>query len=155
MNNYSFNELCKLLKNNNINDAADLYNFVYEWDISHDSYILTLLDYYKDSYLNIQRSYYRHVIYECEKYKVVLIYWCPYSFSRIHFHPSNGCIMKVIEGYIDIDIFDDSDYSILQNIGTKLKIEGDIEYIKGRHGIHRISNDKNPNFAITLHIYVN
>jgi hypothetical protein len=62
--------------------------------------------------------------------------------------------MKVIEGYIDIDIYDDSDFSILQNIGSKLKIAGDIEYIKGKHGIHRISNDTNSDSAITIHIYI-
>ena len=154
MNNYSYEDLCLILQNQNISDANELYEFMKEWDITNDKYILQLLDDTHNKYDNINGAYYRNVIYEYDKYKIVLIYWCPYSHSRVHFHPSGGCIMKVIEGYIDIDMYDDSDYSILQNIGTKLKIEGEIEYIKGKHGIHRISNDKNPESAITLHIYI-
>jgi hypothetical protein len=158
MNNYSYESLCELLKTQNITDANELYDFMKEWDITNDKYIFKLLEDIHNKYNGMNGTYYRNVIYEYKKnsicYKIVLIYWSPYSHSRVHYHPSGGCIMKVIKGYIDIDMYDDTDYSILQNIGTKLKVEGEIEYIKGRHGIHRISNDKNPDSAITIHIYI-
>jgi|688.fasta_scaffold251091_2 hypothetical protein len=154
MNNYSYEGLCKILQNQNINDANELIEFMKEWDINNDTYILNLLKIFHNKYNGITHSYYKNIIFEHNNYKIVLIYWCPYSYSRVHSHPSAGCIMKVIEGYIDIDIYDDSDFSILQNIGSKLKIAGDIEYIKGKHGIHRISNDTNSDSAITIHIYI-
>jgi cysteine dioxygenase len=154
MNNNSFENLCKLLKNNNIEDASNLIDYMNEWDVMYDKYILELVDKYSNIYSNNSHLYYRHSLFTYNSYEVVLIYWCPYSHSRVHFHPLKGCIMKVLKGYLDIDLYDSSDYSTIQHISSKIIQDGQVEYIKGKHGIHRISNDNNCDYAISLHIYV-
>jgi len=151
MNSYSLNNLYNFLDKSSINDTIELKELLY--NISFDDFY-NLIDNYKNKYHNDSGIYYRHSIYKKNNFEVVLIYWCPYSYSRIHSHPNKGCIMKVLKGYLDIDLYDDSDYSTIQHYSCKTILEDQIEYIKGKHGIHRISNDKNSDYAISFHIYM-
>lgn len=154
MNNNSYESLCKILKRGEIKDAVELRDFMIEWDIKNDKMIIEMVEKIERLYINDIGKYYRTTLFGCNKYEIVLIYWCPYSHSRVHYHPGNGCIMKIIDGYLDIDLYDDSDFSTIQNISSIIRNEGEVEYIKGKHGIHRISNDTNGNYAISLHVYV-
>jgi hypothetical protein len=154
MNNNSYESLCKILMNCNIKDAIELDEYITEWDIKNDKSIIEMINRMKGMYINDTGKYYRNRLFKYDKYEIVLIYWCPYSYSRVHYHPNGGCIMKILEGYLDIDIYDDSDYSTIQNIASKMRTEGNIEYMRGKHGIHRISNENNGEYAISIHIYV-
>jgi predicted metal-dependent enzyme (double-stranded beta helix superfamily) len=154
MNNYSYESLCKILMKCNIKDAIELDEYITEWNIKDDTQIVEIIDKMKGLYVNDIGQYYKNRIFKYDKYEIVLIYWCPYSHSRVHNHPGGGCIMKILEGYLDIDIYDDSDFSTIQNIGSIMRDAGKIEYMKGKHGIHRISNDNNSEYAISIHIYV-
>ena len=116
MNSYSLNNLYNFLDKSSINDTIELKELLY--NISFDDFY-NLIDNYKNKYHNDSGIYYRHSIYKKNNYEVVLIYWCPYSYSRIHSHPNKGCIMKVLKGYLDIDLYDDSDYSTIQHYSCK------------------------------------
>jgi hypothetical protein len=154
MNNYSYESLCKILMKGNIKDAIELDEYITEWNIKDDTQMVEIIDKIKGLYMNDIGKYYKNQLFKYDKYEIVLIYWCPYSHSRVHNHPDGGCIMKILEGYLDIDIYDDSDYSTIQNIASIMRCENNIEYIRGKHGIHRISNDNNGEYAISIHIYV-
>jgi len=151
MNSYSLNRLYEFIENLCINDTLELKELLY--DISYYDFCNTI-EYYKNIYKYDIGSYFKHSIFKKNNIEIVIIYWCPYTHSRIHYHPNKGCIMKVLEGYLDIDIYDDSDFSTIQHVEYKTILEGQIEYIRGKHGIHRISNDKNPDYAVSLHIYM-
>ena len=154
MNSYSFKNLRNLLKSDDRMNNDRLYDYLEKWNILKDNEITKLLTIYKEMYNNDTKVYYRNSIYKDNKYEIVLIYWCPYTHTRIHFHPKGGCIMKVLDGYLDIDIYDDSDYATIEYKSSKILNEEQIEYIEGKHGIHRISNDKNSNYAISINIYI-
>ena len=154
MNNYSYENLCKLLKDGSINDAIELRRYIEEWNTKDDKTIIEIIQNMERLYINEIGTYYRNTVFKFDKYEIILIYWCPYSHSRVHYHPNKGCIMKILQGYLDIDIYDDSDFSTIQHLSSIIRNEGEVEYIKGKHGIHRISNDTNGWYAISLHVYV-
>jgi hypothetical protein len=154
MNNYSFQELIKLLSIDNIKDASELHNFIDNFDAMNDTIISSHIDSYIKEADMTDKTYHRQILYSSDKYNVILIFWNPLSESPIHCHPKKGCLMKVLKGSLTVDIYDDSDFSTIQHKTTTVYREHLVTYINGKHGIHKITNDSDE-LAITLHIYIN
>jgi len=92
--------------------------------------------------------YERKIIYNSDKFDIILIDWETNSYTKIHDHPDKGCIVKVLDnGILYEENFDKNLYLININILKK----NDIGYKIGNNILHRIICKKN---AKSLHIYI-
>ena len=91
-------------------------------------------------------TYNRNIIYSNENFEVIIITWLPRQHTPVHFHPNNGCILKLLYGSLNEIRITDKTYS------DKKINENDIGYMSNDYGSHIISNNSNKP-AISLHIY--
>jgi len=92
--------------------------------------------------------YEKKIIYNSDKFDIILIDWQTNSYTKIHDHPDKGCIVKVLDnGILYEENFDKNLY--LMNINTLKK--NDIGYKIGNNILHKIICKKN---AKSLHIYI-
>ena len=93
-------------------------------------------------------KYNRIKIYADENFEIILICWKKDQKSRIHDHPENGCIMKLLSGkLIESKYINDKS---LSKILTRNIYCHDTTYIKGNFGLHDIFACEN---SVSLHIY--
>ena len=93
-------------------------------------------------------KYQKNLIQRDEQFEVHLINWPTQYQSTIHNHAENGCLMKVLQGQLEENIYTDQ----LDFIESNLKCKGDISYIDDTIGYHSVSNNDTIN-SISLHIY--
>uniref|UniRef100_A0A6C0J053 Cysteine dioxygenase n=1 Tax=viral metagenome TaxID=1070528 RepID=A0A6C0J053_9ZZZZ len=93
-----------------------------------------------------KEKYKKNVVYRNSNYEIILITWLPGQQTKLHAHPKNGCIMKVLEGELNENLYIPG--KIIDNIYKK----EDISYIDNTIGKHIISNNSKNN-TISLHIY--
>jgi len=123
------------------------------------------------------KSFERQLIFRNDIFEVFIIFWEKDYSTNYHFHPNNGCILKVIKGQL-LEYFSPAK-SLRSSIGTeyisegnakanrerlefisetnKTKIEkqylrdvGDVSYIDNHMGIHKVMA---PEDSISIHIY--
>ena len=99
-------------------------------------------EYKKDTFSNVLCQF------GTEQYEMFLLVWHPYSYTALHNHKENGCLMKILEGnIIEQKISNEGKYPQTQEL-----FKNDISYIHNTHGLHRIINN-NSNYSYSLHIY--
>ena len=81
-------------------------------------------------------------------FEFVLIIWKPNAKTKIHDHPNKGCLLKVLEGSLDEELFDNE----LNNLAFYKLNKNETSYIESNTILHSISNNTN-NYAVSLHIY--
>ncbi len=91
-----------------------------------------------------------HVLVKNEFLKVVLIHWKPGSTSKIHGHPSGGCVFKVLAGKLEEKRF--SPDSLQTHLATSEVHTGSIAYIDDDLAYHAVGNPFNES-AISIHAY--
>lgn len=79
-------------------------------------------------------------------FEIVLIYWDDKSETLIHDHPDNGCILYLIDGILEEELYNKS----LKIIKKSVYKPKNISYMDNKKGYHRIKCLKR---AISLHIY--
>lgn len=100
---------------------------------------------YRKLFSNIsKKKYYRHKLYNNNIFDLILIKWDKKSKSPIHDHPSNGCLMYVIEGELTEKRYHNN--TIKENILKK----NNISFIHNKIGKHKIIANKE---TYSLHIY--
>ena len=93
------------------------------------------------------KKYNKVMLFRNDDFELVLISWLPGQHSKMHYHPKNGCIMKLLYGklheirYINSNDFEETDYK-----------KNDISYMCDRFGQHVITNIEDTP-AISLHLY--
>lgn len=89
---------------------------------------------YKSNFTNTQTiDYYKKIIYQNKNFELILIKWDKDSKTKIHKHPKNGCIMKVLDGKLIEKRFNKD------NICKESKLEiNSIGYIDDNIGTHQI-----------------
>lgn len=95
-----------------------------------------------------KNGYCRNIIYIDKEIEFVIISWLPGQSTPVHFHPNNGCLMKILDG----ELYEERYIAQNRPIKKKNYVKNDISYIGGseQHVIHNMS----PNVpAISLHIY--
>jgi len=133
MNIYNFE---KILIENNVKNNMQKTN------------ILNLLNFNWRSYIKFNKNTYsKTCIFRNEEYELLLITWLPKQHTKIHLHPKNGCIMKILYGKLN-EIRIDNDLNIKENIYDR----NDIAFMCNDYGEHIISNINNK-VAISLHLY--
>ena len=113
-----------------------------------------LLEEYNDidwkKYIKINdKKYNRHIVYKNENLELLIITWNKNQFTKIHDHPKNGCLFKILDGYIY-----EYRYNNLNDIkfnDIKMYKKNDISYIDNSLGFHKMINDED--ICVSLHIY--
>lgn len=99
-------------------------------------------------YSNFQETgYKRNLVFKCDLFEIFLICWSPNAISAIHDHSCNGCLMKILEGCLEEEIYN-KDLSKNQNY---IRNKDDIQYIDNSLGYHKIRNNNKD--TISIHIY--
>ena len=104
------------------------------------------LDFIKFIKIN-KNKYSRNILYRNDLYEVIVITWLSGQYTKLHGHPENGCLMKVLYGELNEIIFDNKN-----NIKERTIKKNNITFINDNLGKHIISNLSNSP-SITLHIY--
>ena len=101
-----------------------------------------------NNYLKIPIKFNELSNYNKYEYEMFLLVWYPQSYTALHSHTENGCLMKILEG----NIIEQK----ISNQGTFPQknefYKNDISYIHNIEGLHRIINN-NFKYAYSLHIY--
>ena len=119
------------------------------------NYVLNLLkntdfkieDKYK-SY-NLDDIYTKEIVHRNKLYSLEILSWGPYSKSQIHNHADFGCFMKVLNGSLKENLYNEN-LEFLKE--TKFE-KNDVTYIDNNIGIHSIENNNESNMSYSLHIY--
>ena len=93
-----------------------------------------------------QTNYCRNIIYKNDLFEAYLLNWKPGDKTKFHYHPQNGCIMKLLHGKLDEIIINNNE--IKTNIYTNNKSS----YIDNYIGGHIIENNTNSH-VFSLHVY--
>ncbi len=92
-------------------------------------------------------KYTRNNVFSDDNIEMIVICWNNNQQSGIHDHPNNGCLMKVLQGEITEECYNNK----LELIKINNNKVNDIGYQEGKNGIHNIINSNNK--SISLHIY--
>jgi len=110
--------------------------------------ILNLLNFNWRSYIKFNKNTYSKMcVFRNKEYELLLITWLPKQHTKIHLHPKNGCIMKILYGKLN-EIRIENDLNIKENSYDR----NDIAFMCNDYGEHIISNINNK-VAISLHLY--
>lgn len=140
---YDKNKLKKLESNvlNFLNENNKLKDVHYNY--LNDICLKVNFDEIKD---NILKDYVRIPIKMNEKFDIYILVWKK-CITKIHNHPSNGCLMKILEGKLIENRFDKK----LNKISTQKLNKNKISYIDDSICYHNIQNMDD--ISISLHIY--
>lgn len=81
-----------------------------------------------------------------EKFELIIICWDEKSETLIHDHPDNGCILYLIDGVLEEELYNKS----LKLIKNSVYRPKNVSYMDNNKGYHKIKCQKK---AISLHIY--
>ena len=95
-----------------------------------------------------KNDYNKSILYRDDKYEVVLICWDTYCETKVHNHPQNGCIMKILKGNLLEECFNTK---TLHKIKVNVREKNDTSYIHDNLYLHKIINNNQQ--TISLHIY--
>ena len=110
---------------------------------------LDLKKYHWEQYKKIlPNTYNKTVIFKDNKFEIILISWDKNSETKIHSHPSNGCIMRILKGEI---LEEKYDTKTKEKIGVNKYFEGNTSYIHDDLYYHKIINGSEKSYS--LHIY--
>ncbi|KAJ9483023.1 hypothetical protein VN97_g10395 [Penicillium thymicola] len=108
------------------------------------------------------RTYTRNLIDEGNgKSNLLILVWSPGKGSTIHDHANAHCVMKVLKGKLQEDLYswpdqkqiEDGQISPPQLTKQTTYGENQVTYMSDKLGLHRVSNPDQDNFAISLHLY--
>ena len=98
-----------------------------------------------------QDVYYEKIfMYDDDDFSIVLIKWKKGSVTKIHDHPSKGCVAKLLKGKIKEESYD-NDGGKIKFSESKIVNENDIFIKIGSDTVHRIVALDD---AISLHVYI-
>lgn len=99
-------------------------------------------------YINFNDAkYWKETVHINDNIELVVISWKKGQCSKIHDHPSKGCLLKILSGELTEEIYDSNKNKLITNI---LKTNN-IGYQVGNKKLHNIIS--NTRDTISLHIY--
>jgi len=95
-----------------------------------------------------ETKYNKQFVYGTDEFDMYIITWNKYQQSKIHNHPENGCIYKILEGHLVDEFFNKQ----IKVAGFNSLFQDNIGYIDDNNYFHKMINyhDK---VAVSLHIY--
>ena len=94
-----------------------------------------------------ENDYNKNLIYRNKDSEIILICWDKNSKTKIHNHPKNGCIMKILQG----NLIEEQYNSELEKLNICNYGVDEVSYIHDNLYLHKIIN--NNQRSISLHIY--
>jgi predicted metal-dependent enzyme (double-stranded beta helix superfamily) len=95
------------------------------------------------------RTYVKTILHRQPEFEVILIQWGDGAESPIHDHPEQGCLLRVLQGLLEEDIFTTKPLNLLQ---SKIYSVGAVSYQESNSRVHRI-RCKVGGGAVSVHIY--
>ena len=95
--------------------------------------------------------YNKTLVYQSTELEMYIITWPINSESKIHDHPENGCIMKILSG----EVLEEEYANISESpkyVNTNILTCGKIGFKKGKELLHKIKNISN-DVAVSIHFY--
>lgn len=93
------------------------------------------------------KRYNRELVYRDDDLEILVLTWDSQQTSGIHDHPSNGCVVKILSGELNEEVYTTRGKQCCR----KLKKDS-VNYQEGIDGIHNIINVTD-NISVSLHIY--
>ncbi|KAJ2829790.1 hypothetical protein IWW50_000643 [Coemansia erecta] len=88
------------------------------------------------------------------KYNLLILVWGEEQESPIHDHSGSHCMMKLLDGRLDEELFiQPSDGGPLEKKHTMPLSVDSVAYMHDRIGLHRIGNPSKSEKAVSLHLY--
>ena len=90
-------------------------------------------------------KYYKHIVYKNDLFEIIVIKWNKGSETKIHSHPKNWCLLKLIEGklkenrYINNNLYQ-----------TSIIEENNVGYMHDNIGQHKIISLED---SYSVHLY--
>lgn len=86
-----------------------------------------------------------------EHIEIIIITWNNNNYSKIHDHPENGCILRIMSGSLMEDVYamENDNLKLIDTIQLKLN---QVSYKIGNKYLHRICN-MNGSESVSLHVY--
>ena len=92
-----------------------------------------------------KKSYYKNILYQNDAFELILIKWEKGAETAIHQHPSNGCLLKLLEGKLIEERYTND---ILYK-SSELKLNS-VGYMHDTVGAHKITALEE---SYSLHLY--
>lgn len=102
---------------------------------------------WQDKVTFCDENYKRNVIHQEELFEILLICWKGGQCSGIHDHPHRGCLVKILKGCLNDEVFSPNNESFKNEYPCQ-----DVLHISNQTGVHKMEN-KCTEDAISLHIY--
>ncbi|GAB9465882.1 Cysteine dioxygenase [Globisporangium polare] len=104
------------------------------------------------AHFDASRNYTRNLIStDHETYALMLICWNRGKYSPIHDHPSDGCWVKVIQGFVHEVRYQRDGPQLVETASTVLT--SGVTYMDDSLGLHKVGNPHAEVDAITMHLY--
>lgn len=94
---------------------------------------------------NKEPKYHRKILHRTDIYEIVLIKWEKNSFAKLHYHPKNGCLLKILSGKIR-----EKKYKNNKCYLDKVYNENQISYMHDYYGGHEIEALET---SFSIHLY--
>ena len=94
-----------------------------------------------------KQDYKKNLVYRDNNFEIFVVCWLPNQETKIHNHSEEGCLLKILEGNINEELYD-KNFVVKENNNL---VMSDVRYIDDSIGIHKIKN--NEENTISLHIY--
>jgi cysteine dioxygenase len=91
-------------------------------------------------------NYCRNTIFRNDQFEILILSWLPGQKTSIHYHPNNGCLMKILKGQLHETKFTNN--AVIEEIYK----QNDTSYIHNDIGKHIIYNNSK-DLTVSLHIY--
>jgi cysteine dioxygenase len=95
-------------------------------------------------YADVNKDFNRKLIYRSENLELLLISWKKDYSTEYHFHPKNGCLLRILEGTLMENI------KLNDNITTNFYGQNNVSYMHDNKGSHKITALSQ---TFSLHLY--
>ena len=131
----------------NIINTLNHHNYLFKSNMHCLTKYIKNIDVNYTPYLKYNsKNYDKNSIYKNNLFEIIIINWMPGQFSNLHSHPENGCIMKILDGYLHEKRYIDN--KVIEYNHNK----NDMTFIHNNHGTHIVGNNSDKH-AISVHIY--
>lgn len=95
-------------------------------------------------YADLNKDFCRKLIYRSNNLELLLLSWKKDHSTEYHFHPENGCLLRILEGTLMENI------KLDDNIKTNFYSQNNVSYMHDNKGSHKITALSQ---TFSLHLY--
>jgi cysteine dioxygenase len=100
---------------------------------------------WRTSYTPSDRPFIKHILFRNDAFEAILIQWKAGFATPYHAHPSNGCILKLLDGALEETV-----KCSFTGESSTIFTPSTISYMHDTKGLHKVNAIKD---SVSLHIY--